>query len=103
MFNLWRLLQGQTSSTASPKSGITNFMHQLVLAEQLQNAFVVPVAQDGFHLSTVDHIKTPMIRWTSNFTAMTLSLWQDSNDAFEYSGLKYTETELFYSEQTMRF
>lgn len=75
--------------------GITNIMHRLALGGQLQNAFVVPAAQDDFRMVTVDRGATPMITWSTNFSRMSLSLWGDIGAP--YDGLKYAETEPFDS------
>jgi len=71
-----------------------NLTHHLVFADQFQNAFIIPAFQDGVQVVDVD--RTPMITWTTNFTRMTLSLWQDTDD-YGYDGQKYAETEIFDS------
>lgn len=99
MFNLWRLFGGPSTPT-SLRSGMNSFVHHLVVAEQLQNAFVVPAAQETYYIGSVDRRTMSMVKWISNFETMTLSLWQDSDN--EYCGSKYAETEASDSEKPLK-
>lgn len=88
---------GRHTPSEALSLGITNIMHNLVLGGGVQNAFLIPAARDDLRMVAVDRRATPMVKWTTNFSRMTLSIWEDSIRGGAYDGLKYAETEPFDS------